>query len=80
MGDTLALVAGDNLRGALVEEHILWELFQVVKHGLVAPPEEVQAGRCSEEALEQGNEGLDRDWDRLECSEALRRSMSTPTC
>lgn len=52
MGDALGLVAGDNLRGALVKEDISWELFKVVKRGLVAPTEEVQAGKCSEEVLE----------------------------
>lgn len=46
MGDALSLVAGDNLRGALVEEDILWEVFKVAR------TEEAQAGRCSEEALE----------------------------
>lgn len=50
MGDALGLVAGDNLRGVLVEMDILWEVFKVVEQGLVAPTEEVQAGRYSEEA------------------------------
>lgn len=64
MGGAWDLVVGDILIGALVEVDILWELFKVVK----------QAGRCLEEALVEVPLG------RLLLAEALRRSMSIPTC
>lgn len=81
MGDTWDLVVGDIL--ALVEEGILWELFRVVKQGLVTCVEEVQAGRYLEEALVEAplvNKGLDRVLGRLVLAEASRRSVSIPTC
>ena len=83
MGGVWDLVVGDILIGALVEEDILWELFKVVKQGLVACVEEVQAGRCLEEALVEMplvNKGLDRVLGRLVSAEASRRSVSIPPC
>lgn len=77
------LVVGDILIGALVEEDVLWEPFKVVDQGSVACVEEVQAGRCLEEALVEvplGNKGPGRVLGRLVSAEASRRSMSTPTC
>lgn len=78
-----ALVVGDILIGALVEEDILWEPFKVVEQGSVACVEEVQAGKCLEEALVEvplGNKGPGRVLGRLVLAEASRRSTSTPTC
>lgn len=83
MGGAWDLVVGDILIGTLVEEDILWELFKVVKQGSVACVEEVQAGRCLEEALVEVplvNKGLDSVLGRLVLAEASRRSMSIPTC
>jgi len=77
------LVVGDILTGALAEEDILWELFKVVKQGLVACMEEVQAGRYLEKILVEVplvNKRLDRVLGRLVLAEASRRSMSIPTC
>lgn len=83
MGGAWDLVVGDILIGALVEEDILWELFKVVKQGLVARMAEVQAGRFLEKALVEVplvNKGLDRVLGRLVLAEASRKSVSTPTC